>query len=97
MPEDHIPRKYEAQFRQIIVTHDIVEVTLWVFVISTDLEWEWWRIKLLEWETGEHFTNAKLKEVYGCTKAQALRVAGLRLQEKLVKAFLETDEEEKSV
>jgi hypothetical protein len=84
---ERTPRRFEAELRSIFHEHDLDELDVWVFVISTDLEWEWWIIKRWEGETGQRLINAELKEMYGPEKAKHLRVAGFRLREKLVKVL----------
>ena len=86
----------EAQFRNILYTRDIGEITAWVFVISTYFELVWWSIKLLEMDTGERFTNAEQIAAWGTEQTVAIRVAGLRLKKKLINLFLATDEDQKS-
>jgi hypothetical protein len=88
-------RKYEAQITRIILTNGREEITEWVFTHGTFFEAVWWNNMLREAETGQRFTNAEQEAVWGHKYAQAIRVAGLRLQEKLVKAFLVTNQEYK--
>jgi hypothetical protein len=93
---EHTSEEDEAQFRYILYTRDIGEITAWVFVISTYFELVWWNIKLLEMDTGERFTNAEQKAAWGTEQTDAIRVAGHRLKKKLIKVLLGTDEEPKS-
>lgn len=86
--EKRTPKKYEAKFSRILHTYGKAEVTLWILKHGTEHERVWWWTMLLESETGEEIPLALDIAALGYNEANAIRVAGIRLQEKLVKAFL---------
>jgi hypothetical protein len=83
---------YESQFRYIVITVGTAELTLWIWKHGTEHEWLWWTSRILEGETGEQITHALDTAALGEKEATAIRVAGHRLKEKLVKAFLGTQQ-----
>jgi hypothetical protein len=90
-----VRRMYEAELSYIIHEHGIMAVNKWVCQNGTFFELVWWRNKIRECETGQRFTNDEQEAVWGRRHTQAIRVAGHRLKEKLVKAFLGTKLEPK--
>ena len=90
------PRKYEAPLSLILETYSTDELTEWIIRNGTYFERVWWAIKLLETDTGDRFTNAQQIAAWGRNQTQAIRVAGFRLQAKLIMAFLGPDQEQKS-
>lgn len=91
------PRKYEAQLSYIVHTHGISELTDWVLKHGTEHEWLWWTSNLLETVTGERINNAVDIAALGFKETLAIRVAGHRLQGKLVKAFLGNNQEQQKL
>jgi hypothetical protein len=69
------PRKYEAQFNLIIANYGTEMITDWVVKRGTPNERTWWAIKLLQWDTGERFTNAEQIAAWGLQKTRAIRTA----------------------
>jgi len=90
------PRKYETQLHRVLAIHSIDVITEWVIKHGTLFERTWWTIKLYEMGTGDRFTNAQQIAAWGRNQTQAIRVAGFRLQAKLIMAFLGPDQEQKS-
>jgi hypothetical protein len=82
------PRKFEEPLSYIIATEGRAELTLWVLKHGTVHEWLWWTSRILESETDEEIPLALDIAALGYNEANAIHVAGIRLQEKLVKAFL---------
>ena len=87
--------EYEDELSLILVNYGTEEITDWVIKWGKPRERTWWAIKLLEMDTGDHFTNAQQIDAWGLQKTQAIRVAGFRLLRKLVKAFLGAKLEQK--
>jgi hypothetical protein len=83
--------KYKAELRHILMTHGSAKVTDWVCTHGTFFEVVWWKNHLREADTGQRLTNAQQKALWGHDITNAIRVAGHRLKEKLVKAFLGTE------
>src|SRR4051794_892763 len=86
--KDRTPRKYERLIRCILFTHGREKVTDWVLTHGTFFEVVWWNNHLRKADTGQGLTNAEQEALWGPRITLAIRVAGIRLQEKLVKAFL---------
>jgi hypothetical protein len=82
------PRKYEVEFSYILITEGAAKLTDWVVEYATENERVWWWSRILEAETDEEITFALDIAALGYQEANAINVAGIRLQEKLVKAFL---------
>jgi hypothetical protein len=88
MSEERTQREYESQFSYIVTDKGIAEIIDWIQENGTENEWLWWWSRYLESLTGEQITNGLDEAALGHNKANAIRVAGHRFQEKLVKSYL---------